>query len=74
MARRDGFVDLPLCLPEELVYILEVYKKHMKSPSRNAAIRSLIETHPAIAIILAGVYDNASDAPGVTHGERVASI
>jgi hypothetical protein len=66
-------VTFPLAVPEELVFILEVYRKHMKITSRNQAIRTLIETHPDIAFVVSGVYDKASGAPSA-HGERVASI
>lgn len=74
MGCRDGFVNLPLSLPEELVYILEVYRKNMKIISRNAAVRHLLETHPDIALVVAGVYDNLSGPDGIAHGERVAQL
>lgn len=74
MAGRDGFVTTLITIPVELVYIVELYQNHIKSPTRNAAIRTLLETHPAIAEIVAGLYDTGSHTERVAHGERVSSL
>jgi hypothetical protein len=73
MARRDGFVDFPLSIPVELHYLVESYKNDMKIVSFNAAIRSLLESHPAIAMCITRVYDRANGAGSADHGERVPS-
>jgi len=71
MVGRDGFVNYPLSIPAELHWLVESYKKDMKIISFNQAIRSLLETHPAIVNIVDRVYDNGSISTGDTHGERV---
>lgn len=48
MASRDGFVNLPLSIPEELKFLVELYRKDMKIVSFNGALRMLLETHPEI--------------------------
>lgn len=74
MACRDGFVSFPLTIPDELRWLVERYQSDMKIMSRNATIRMLLETHPALAFTLAGLYDNGSITTGGAHGERAASV
>ena len=45
-----------LNLPTELIFLLEKYQNSRRMVSRTAAIRELIETHPAIAKLAAEVY------------------
>lgn len=48
MASRDGFVDYPLSIPQELRYLVEMYQNDMRIVSFNQALRRLIESHPEI--------------------------
>lgn len=48
MASRDGFVEYPLTIPQELRFLVEMYRKDMKVVSFNQAIRTLLESHPEI--------------------------
>lgn len=74
MAGRDGFVTTLVTLPVELVWIVELYQDNIKAPTRNAAIRTILETHPAIAELVAMMYDAGSRTGGAAHGERVSSL
>lgn len=74
MACRDGFVSFQLTIPDELRWLVERYQNDMKVVSRNATIRMLLETHPALAFTLAGLYDNGRVTTGGPHGERAASL
>lgn len=43
-------------LPSELWYLIERYQKLRRMTSFTAALKELLETHPAIANILAAMY------------------
>jgi hypothetical protein len=73
MAGGNGFVSFPATMPSELLTLIDRYQKRMKITSRNGAVRSLIETHPAIAKMVEDLYDASSPTSGGAHGERVAS-
>ena len=64
MAGRDGFVTFPLTIPVELHYLVESYKNDMKIVSFNQAMRTLVETHSAIALCIQRVYDKANSSNG----------
>jgi len=49
MASRDGFVNFPLSIPQELMYLVESYQNDMKIISKSYAFRVLLESHPEIA-------------------------
>lgn len=56
MASRDGFVNYPLSIPEELRALVEIYQKRMKITSFNQALRVLVETHPGIDTLANELY------------------
>lgn len=57
MARRDRtLVPFPTYLPRELKLMAERYQSNRNLPSLNQAIIELLETHPAIAQLIAEVY------------------
>jgi hypothetical protein len=49
-------VSASFYVPYELKLMIEQYQDHRSLPTFSMACRELIETHPAIAEIVAGVY------------------
>lgn len=63
--RRPGKVSsstpIVVTLPRELIFILDLYKDHMRGPSRTYTIQRLLETHPELTLFANSVYDLGED-------------
>lgn len=60
---RDGFVMFQAQIPSELKYLVERYQKTVKIHTFSGAIRTLLETHPALDKELRAVYAEAISSP-----------
>jgi hypothetical protein len=63
MARGDRVVIL-VRVPPELRYIVNLYSHRYQSVSRSAAIRQLLETHPALVELAEMLYDLSKPEEG----------
>jgi hypothetical protein len=61
MAGRDRTV-IVVRVPSELRVITEWYQRDRKLPSLNQAVIELLETHPAIASIVTGLYSECDQS------------
>lgn len=50
-------------LPHELVILIDVYLISKRYSSRQAAIQSLLETHPALTECAKAIYDKYNTSP-----------
>lgn len=53
-----------LRIPVELKFVVDLYQNRYRLTSFNAALRSIIETNPGIALIVQELYDEGKAIPG----------
>lgn len=52
-----------ITLPQSLIFVVEKYQGSREISSFSAAIKELLETHPALAFVIRDLYDRCNSIP-----------
>ena len=61
---RPGYAVVHCYVPVELKYLILTYQQQKRFPSFSWAVRTLFESHPALAQLAATLYTESRREPG----------